>query len=76
MTEGVGGFPADNLDPNEILDALLARVEEVIHETSKGAGGMPYFAVKVILTEKLREVLPEVRFTDQDIRAWAAQISS
>lgn len=76
MAKRAGEWSADSPDPNEYLNALLGRVEEVIHETSEAAGGMPLFAVESVLTEKLREVLPDVRFTAQDIRAWSAQISS
>lgn len=76
MADGSGDWSADIPDPNEILEILLASVEEVIRETSEAACGMPLFAVQVVLTEKLRAVLPGARFTAQDIRAWSARISS
>ncbi len=76
VTEGGGDWPLDIPDPNEVLETLLARVEEVIRETSEAAGGIPLFAVEIVLTERLRAVLPGVRFTAQDIREWSARISS
>lgn len=76
MAEGVSEWPADGPGPNEILTVLLARVDEVIQDTSGTANGMPLFAVEAVLTGRLRAVLPDVRFTEQDIRAWSAQISS
>lgn len=76
MAEGVcSGFPGTP-DPNEILNALLVRVEAAIQETAAVADGMPLFAVEAVLTERLRSVLPDVRFTAQDIRAWSARMSS
>lgn len=63
-------------DPNEILDALLARVETVLKETRAAANGMPLPAVEAELRARLQVVLPDARFTKQDIRAWSAGISS
>lgn len=76
MADRSGEWSADMPEPNEILDALLARVEDVIRETSEVADGMPLFAVEAVLLDKLYAALPDVRFTKQDIRAWAAWISS
>lgn len=76
MADGDSGPSADASDPNEVLDALLDRVEEVIRETSEATAGIPLFAVEAVLTERLRAALPRVRFTAQDIRAWSARISS
>lgn len=76
VAEQAGDRSADRPDPNEFLNALLARVEEVIQETSEAADGMPLFAVERVLTDRLGAVLPDVRFTAQDIRSWSAQISS
>jgi len=53
-----------------------AGVEAAIQETAAVAGGMPLFAVEDQLTDRLRAVLPDLRFTAQDIRAWSAQIAS
>lgn len=63
-------------DPNEILNSLLERVEFALRETRGAANGRPLFAVEAELTARLRAVLPDARFTDEDIRAWAAEISS
>lgn len=76
MTERDSGRSADTPDPNEILDALLGGVEEVIQESTEAAAGIPLFAVEAVLAERLRAALPHVRFTAQDIRARAARISS
>ncbi|WP_208786739.1 hypothetical protein [[Micrococcus luteus] ATCC 49442] len=70
--EAVPGIP----DPNEILDALLIRVEVAIQETAKAASGMPLIAIEADLAERLHIALPDARFSPEDIRAWSAQISS
>lgn len=75
MTEGIDELSADRPDPNELLNALLARVDDVIHETSEAADGLAIFAVEAVLTDRLRTALPDVRFTAQDIRAWSVEIS-
>lgn len=76
MVESGGDWSAATPDPNEILETLLARVEEVIRETAAAANGIPLFAVETVLTDNLRAVLPGARFTAEDIRAWSARISS
>ncbi|GGI03176.1 hypothetical protein GCM10007170_46550 [Arthrobacter liuii] len=73
--ESGGGCSAATPDPKEILETLLARVEEVIRETAVGANGIPVFVVETVLTDNLRAVLPGARFTAHDIRAWSARIS-
>lgn len=66
----------DARDADVMLDVLLDRTEGVISDTHAVANGMPLFVVEAELTERLQAVLPGVRFTAQDIRAWAAEISS
>lgn len=63
-------------DADMMLNVLLERTEGVIADTHAVANGMPLFVVEAKLTERLQTVLPGVRFTAQDIRAWAAEISS
>ena len=72
MTSGSPQIP----DPNEILHALLDRVEVAMQETAAVASGLPLVAVEEELTTRLRTYLPDVRFTAEDIRAWSAQIAS
>jgi hypothetical protein len=66
----------DALDAETMLNVLLERAEAAIQDTQAVANGMPLFAVEAKLTERLQAILPGVRFTAQDVRAWAAEISS
>ncbi len=72
MTSGSPEIP----DPNEMLNALLGRVEVAIRETASTASGLPLFVVEEELNTRLRAALPDVRFTAEDIKAWSAQIAS
>lgn len=63
-------------DADMMLNVLLERTERAISDTRSLANGMPLFVVEAKLTERLKAVLPGVRFTAKDIRAWAAEISS
>jgi hypothetical protein len=63
-------------DADMMLNVLLERTEGVIADTHAVANGMPLFVVEAKLAERLQAVLPGVRFTAQDVRAWAAEISS
>lgn len=71
-----GGGPADFPEPNEALEALLERLEDALRKTRAAANGIPLFAVEAHLSERLSGALPGVRFMAQDVRAWAAEISS
>ncbi|MDQ0636383.1 hypothetical protein QFZ40_004354 [Arthrobacter pascens] len=70
-----GGSRGDR-DADMMLTVLLKRTEGIISDTQAVANGMPLFVVEAELTQRLQAVLPGVRFTAQDIRAWAAEISS
>lgn len=59
-----------------MLNVRLERTERAISDTRSLANRMPLFVVEAKLTERLQAVLPGVRFTAQDVRAWAAEISS
>lgn len=76
MSDGTGDEALSTLDANAMLNALLRRLEEALAESQATANGMPLFAVEAQLTEKLQALLPGVRFTAQEIRVWAAEISS
>ena len=76
MNQGASVPSRAALDADAMLDVLLERAEGAIRDTQAAANGMPLFVVEVKLAERLRTVLPGVRFTAQDIRAWAAEISS
>lgn len=75
MNRTIPGSSGD-WDVNAMLDALLNRLERALEDAGTGAEGMPLRVVEDKLTERLRADLPGIRFTGQDIRAWAAQISS
>lgn len=68
--------PPEIPEPNEMLNALLCRVEVAIQETAAAASGLPLLAVEEELTARLRAALPDVRFLADDIRTWSAQIAS
>lgn len=74
--EGVRGVSGDPLDADALLNVLLERLEAELGDIGVNANGMPLFMVEMKLTDRLREVLPGVRFTAQDIRTWSAMISS
>jgi hypothetical protein len=76
MYEETHGGSADIPDPNEMLEALVERLEDALQANRAAANGVPLFAVEAELTERLRVALPGVRFTAQDVRAWLAEISS
>lgn len=63
-------------DVNAMLDILLDRLDGALEEAGIGAADMPIFVVEASLTERLQAALPGVRFTPEDIRVWAAEISS
>lgn len=76
VSDGNGDEALSTLDANAMLNALLGRLEGALAEAQATANGMPLFAVEAQLTERLQALLPGVRFTAQEIRAWAAEISS
>jgi hypothetical protein len=76
FAEGSLGVSADPTDPDSLLNVLLERLETELGEIRVNVNAMPLFVVETKLAGRLREVLPGVRFTAQDIRAWAAMISS
>lgn len=76
VSDGNGDEALSTLDANAMLNALLRRLEGALAESQATANGMPLFAVEAQLTERLQARLPGVRFTAQEIRAWAAEISS
>lgn len=76
MSQGNKSGEPDAREASVMLDTLLERLDCVLEETKGTAGGLPLFAVEEELVGRLRSVLPGVRFTAHDIRAWAAEISS
>ena len=76
MDEGVRDGSPDSPDPDAMLNALLECAEGAISDTQSVANAMPLFIVEAKPSQRLRDVLPGVRFSAQDIRAWAAEISS
>jgi hypothetical protein len=68
-----GHSPAD---VNGMLASLLGGLEAALAEACSTSRGRPMFAVEGDLSEKLRRVLPGVRFSADDIRKWSAEISS
>jgi hypothetical protein len=61
---------------NQVLGSFLSRLEAVLKRADKDYGGQPLFAVEVKLRTQLQDSLPQVRFMAEDIKAWAAEISS
>jgi hypothetical protein len=74
--QGVSDHSRDAQDADTMLNILLERTEKVISDTQAVTTGWPLFSVEAKLTERLHSVLPGVRFTEKDLRAWAARISS
>ncbi|KRE61760.1 hypothetical protein ASG92_20425 [Arthrobacter sp. Soil736] len=68
--------PISGDDANTILARLLESLEAVLQNTREDSTGRPLFTVEAVLTGRLRAALPGVRFSPEDIRGWAAQISS
>ena len=68
--------PRDGRDADAMLSVLLERLDVALMDIAADVNGMPLFAVEAKLTQRLREVLPDVQFTAQDIRTWSAEISS
>lgn len=68
--------PRNDRDTDALLSVLLDRLDLALVDIRADVNGMPLFAVEAKLTQRLREVLPGVRFTTQDIRTWSAEISS
>jgi hypothetical protein len=66
----------DACDADATLNILLERLDVALVDIRADVNGMPLFAVEAKLTHRLREVLPGVQFTAQDIRTWSAEISS
>lgn len=66
----------DEVENNNILSSLLDRAESVIADVRSGSGAKPLIVVEAELTLKLHLALPGVRFMADDIRQWAAEISS
>lgn len=61
---------------NQMLDLFLNRLEAVLKQAEKDYGGQPFFAVEAKLRTQLQTSLPQIRFTTEDIEAWAAEMSS
>lgn len=74
--EGVPRVSGDLHDADALLNVLLERLEAELGDIGVNANALPLFMVEMKLTARLREVLPGVRFTAQDIRTWSAMISS
>lgn len=75
----MGGHDTINgtgFDPNKALASLLRRVEGVITDVGATSRGKPLFSVEAELTDALRKVIPEARFTAADLRDWSTHISS
>lgn len=66
----------DEVDNNNILSSLLDRLESVLADVRASAAAKPLFVVEAELILKLRRSIPGVRFMGDDIRRWAAEISS
>lgn len=66
----------DARDADAMLNVLLERLDVALVDIRAEVNGMPLFAVEAKLTQRLRQVLPGVRFTAQDISAWSAEMSS
>lgn len=66
----------DARDADAMLNILLKRLDVALVDIRADVNGMPLFAVEAKLTHRLREVLPGVQFTAQDIRTWSAEVSS
>lgn len=73
-----GNLPEHPDDPrvNMILELLLESLEAVLHEARRNYAGQPLFAVEGKIRADLQIALPGVQCTAEDIRAWAAEISS
>lgn len=76
LAAGVRGLSRDARDADAMLNVLLARVEAALADIRADANAMPLFVVEAKLTERLRDVLPGVRFATEDVRAWSAAMSS
>lgn len=76
LNDGNGDEALSALDANDMLNALLGRLEGSLKEAQVTAKGMPLFAVETQLAERLQALRPVVLFSAQDTRAWAAEISS
>lgn len=68
--------PGNACEPDALLNVLLERLDVALLDIGADARGTPLFAVEGKLTQRLREALPGVQFTAQDIRTWSAEISS
>jgi hypothetical protein len=66
----------DAQDPDIWLNVLLERLDVALMDIRADVNGLPLFAVEATLTRRLREVLPGVQFTAQDIRKWSTEVSS
>jgi hypothetical protein len=66
----------DKVDANNILSSLLDRLESVLADVRSSTGAKPFFVVEAELGLQLRRAIPGVRFLADDIRRWAAEISS
>lgn len=65
----------DEVD-NNILSSLLDRLESVLADVRASSAAKPLLVVEAELSLKLRRSIPGVRFIADDIRRWAAEISS
>lgn len=66
----------DEVGANNSLSSLLDRLESVIAEVRSSTSAQPLFVVEAELSLQLRRSMPSVRFMADDIRRWAAEISS
>lgn len=65
MYEETHGGSADIPDPNEMLEALLERLEDALQVNRAAANGVPPFAVEAELTEWAACSMPLVSVLDR-----------
>ena len=75
MNEPPVGSGADE-EANLILSGLLEILEQTLTDAKTDCAGLPLFAVEARLHDRLRASLPGGRLTFEDIRSWAAKLSS
>ncbi|GAB3557801.1 hypothetical protein GCM10027405_03220 [Arthrobacter alkaliphilus] len=74
LPHGRPGFGDD--EANAALSGLLESLEAALRDAEGVCAGLPLFAVEARLRDRLRIVMPAVRFTPEQIREWAARMSS
>jgi hypothetical protein len=63
-------------DADSILSRMLEKMEAPLQGTREVCSDLPLYTVEAPLAERFRAALPGVRFTPEDLRGRAAQISS